>query len=99
MPFRGFAPLSVLTTIERAFVRAGGPLAARRPSCRAGKGNDQVRFEGYVTTLNPKLKTIAPVALRAPRPGARAGGCGRAMDTLMDEQRRRGCARLRERPV
>lgn len=26
-----------------------------------GKGNDQVRFEGYVTTLNPKLKTIAPV--------------------------------------
>lgn len=26
-----------------------------------GKGNDQVRFEGYVTTLDPKLKTIAPV--------------------------------------
>lgn len=26
-----------------------------------GKGNDQVRFEGYITTLNPKLKTIAPV--------------------------------------
>jgi len=26
-----------------------------------GKGNDQVRFEGYMTTLNPKLKTIAPV--------------------------------------
>lgn len=26
-----------------------------------GKGNDQVRFEGYIITLNPKLKTIAPV--------------------------------------
>ncbi|MBI5754803.1 argininosuccinate synthase [Candidatus Peregrinibacteria bacterium] len=26
-----------------------------------GKGNDQVRFEGYLTTLNPKIKTIAPV--------------------------------------
>ncbi len=26
-----------------------------------GKGNDQVRFEGYITTLNPKIKTIAPV--------------------------------------
>lgn len=26
-----------------------------------GKGNDQVRFESYITTLNPKLKTIAPV--------------------------------------
>lgn len=26
-----------------------------------GKGNDQVRFEGYITTLNPNLKTIAPV--------------------------------------
>ena len=26
-----------------------------------GKGNDQVRFEGYITTLDPKLRTIAPV--------------------------------------
>uniref|UniRef100_A0A0G4IF14 argininosuccinate synthase n=1 Tax=Chromera velia CCMP2878 TaxID=1169474 RepID=A0A0G4IF14_9ALVE len=26
-----------------------------------GKGNDQVRFEGYITTLNPALKVIAPV--------------------------------------
>ena len=26
-----------------------------------GKGNDQVRFECYVTTLDPKLKIIAPV--------------------------------------
>ncbi len=26
-----------------------------------GKGNDQVRFEGYITTLDPDLKTIAPV--------------------------------------
>ena len=25
------------------------------------KGNDQVRFESYITTLNPKLKIIAPV--------------------------------------
>lgn len=26
-----------------------------------GKGNDQVRFESYVTTLDPTIKTIAPV--------------------------------------
>ncbi len=26
-----------------------------------GKGNDQIRFEGYITTLDPTLKTIAPV--------------------------------------
>ncbi|PIT87458.1 MAG: argininosuccinate synthase [Candidatus Magasanikbacteria bacterium CG10_big_fil_rev_8_21_14_0_10_40_10] len=26
-----------------------------------GKGNDQVRFEGYMTTLDPQIKTIAPV--------------------------------------
>jgi argininosuccinate synthase len=26
-----------------------------------GKGNDQVRFESYITTLDPELKTIAPV--------------------------------------
>lgn len=26
-----------------------------------GKGNDQVRFEAYITTLDPSLKTIAPV--------------------------------------
>jgi argininosuccinate synthase len=26
-----------------------------------GKGNDQVRFESYILTLNPKIKIIAPV--------------------------------------
>src|SRR5699024_9025339 len=26
-----------------------------------GKGNDQVRFEGYITTLDPAIKIIAPV--------------------------------------
>lgn len=26
-----------------------------------GKGNDQVRFESYITTLDPNIKTIAPV--------------------------------------
>src|SRR3990167_4059468 len=26
-----------------------------------GKGNDQVRFEGYMTTLDPTIKIIAPV--------------------------------------
>ncbi|MCF7906238.1 argininosuccinate synthase [Candidatus Gracilibacteria bacterium] len=26
-----------------------------------GKGNDQIRFESYITTLNPEMKTIAPV--------------------------------------
>ncbi len=40
---------------------------AAQENCRViahgctGKGNDQVRFESYITTLNPKLKTIAPV--------------------------------------
>ncbi len=26
-----------------------------------GKGNDQIRFEGYITSLNPNLKIIAPI--------------------------------------
>src|SRR3990167_6601076 len=26
-----------------------------------GKGNDQVRIEGYILALNPKMKIIAPV--------------------------------------
>jgi argininosuccinate synthase len=26
-----------------------------------GKGNDQIRFDSYITTLNPKLKILAPV--------------------------------------
>ena len=26
-----------------------------------GKGNDQVRFDGYITTLDPEMKVIAPV--------------------------------------
>ena len=26
-----------------------------------GKGNDQIRFEGYITSLNPDLKIIAPI--------------------------------------
>ena len=26
-----------------------------------GKGNDQIRFEGYIITLDPKMKIIAPV--------------------------------------
>lgn len=26
-----------------------------------GKGNDQIRFDGYITTLNPELKIMAPV--------------------------------------
>ena len=40
---------------------------ARKYNCQViahgatGKGNDQVRFEGHIITLNPKLKTIAPV--------------------------------------
>ncbi|MEI7510779.1 MAG: argininosuccinate synthase [Candidatus Peregrinibacteria bacterium] len=42
-----------------------------------GKGNDQVRFEGYITTLNPKLKTIAPV---------REWGMGRDEEILYAEK-------------
>ncbi len=40
---------------------------ARQTGCEViahgctGKGNDQVRFEGYLTTLDPKIKIIAPV--------------------------------------
>ncbi len=40
---------------------------AKKHNCKViahgctGKGNDQVRFEGYITTLNPDMKIIAPV--------------------------------------
>lgn len=42
-----------------------------------GKGNDQVRFEGYMTTLNPEIKTIAPV---------REWGMGREEEIAYAEQ-------------
>lgn len=43
-----------------------------------GKGNDQVRFESYITTLNPDLKTIAPV---------REWGMGREEEIAYAEER------------
>ncbi len=42
-----------------------------------GKGNDQVRFEGYITTLDPNLKVIAPV---------REWGMGRDEELLYAEK-------------
>lgn len=42
-----------------------------------GKGNDQVRFEGYITTLDPKIKIIAPV---------REWGMGREEEMAYAEQ-------------
>lgn len=42
-----------------------------------GKGNDQVRFEGYMTTLNPDIKIIAPV---------REWGMGRQEEIMFAEK-------------
>jgi argininosuccinate synthase len=56
-----FTPLGRIITSEVA-VRM-----ANKYGCKViahgctGKGNDQVRFESYITTLNPELKTIAPI--------------------------------------
>ena len=55
------------TPIGRAITAKKGVETAQRMgiNCVAhgstGKGNDQVRFEGYVLALDPKMKVIAPV--------------------------------------
>jgi len=54
-------------SIGRALISRIGVSIAHKEYCDViahgctGKGNDQVRFEGYITTLDPKLKTIAPI--------------------------------------
>eukprot|EP01068_Selenidium_serpulae_P012997 Selendium_serpulae@DN5910_c0_g3_i1.p1 len=53
--------------LGRVMISKAAVEAAKKYNCEVvahgctGKGNDQVRFEGYMTTLNPKLKVIAPV--------------------------------------
>eukprot|EP00923_Selenidium_pygospionis_P024093 GHVN01041828.1.p1 GENE.GHVN01041828.1~~GHVN01041828.1.p1 ORF type:complete len:422 (+),score=52.06 GHVN01041828.1:181-1446(+) len=53
--------------LGRVIIARAAVEAAAKHDCQVvahgctGKGNDQVRFEGYITTLNPNLKTIAPV--------------------------------------
>jgi argininosuccinate synthase len=54
-----------------------------------GKGNDQVRFEGYITTLNPELKTIAPV---------REWGMGRQEEIAYAEKHNIPVKQLAEKP-
>lgn len=55
------------TPLGRVMIAKVAVQMAKKYNCEViahgctGKGNDQVRFEGYITTLNPNLKTIAPV--------------------------------------
>jgi argininosuccinate synthase len=55
------------TPIGRAITAAKAVEVAKHVGADAiahgctGKGNDQVRLEGYMTTLNPDIKVIAPV--------------------------------------
>ncbi len=55
------------TPIGRAICAAKAIAVAKKVGADAvahgctGKGNDQVRFEGYMLTLNPDIKIIAPV--------------------------------------
>jgi len=56
-----FCPLGRVTTSKIAVKTANQKgIKVIAHGC-TGKGNDQVRFEGYITTLDPNLKTIAPV--------------------------------------
>ncbi|MDQ5958406.1 MAG: argininosuccinate synthase, partial [Patescibacteria group bacterium] len=55
------------TPLGRVIISEVAVKIAKKYNCEViahgctGKGNDQVRFESYITTLNPGLKTIAPV--------------------------------------
>lgn len=55
------------TCLSRVVLSQVAVKIARENNCEViahgctGKGNDQVRFDAYVTTLDPKLKIIAPV--------------------------------------
>lgn len=55
------------TPLGRIIISEIAVKVAKQYNCKVvahwctGKWNDQVRFESYITTLNPNLKTIAPV--------------------------------------
>ena len=55
------------TPLGRVIISEIAVLVANEKGCKViahgctGKGNDQVRFEAYITTLDATLKTIAPV--------------------------------------
>lgn len=55
------------TPLGRVIISQVGVKMAKKYGCDViahgctGKGNDQVRFESYIITLDPKIKTIAPV--------------------------------------
>ena len=55
------------TPLGRVIISKIATEIAKKYNCQViahgatGKGNDQVRFECYITTLNPELKIIAPV--------------------------------------
>lgn len=55
------------TPMGRAVLAKNAVKAAKKYQCDAiahgctGKGNDQVRIEGYILTFDPKMKVLAPV--------------------------------------
>lgn len=70
------------TCLSRVIVSQVAVRVAKENGCEVvahgctGKGNDQVRFDAYITTLNPGLKIIAPV---------REWGMGREEEILYAE--------------
>lgn len=58
---------ALLTPLGRVMISKIAVKVAKEMGCTViahgctGKGNDQVRFESYIITLDPSLKTIAPV--------------------------------------
>lgn len=58
---------ALLTPLGRVMISKIAVKVAHEMGCTVvahgctGKGNDQVRFESYIITLDPSLKTIAPV--------------------------------------
>ena len=55
------------TPLGRVMIAKIAVKIAKKYNCKViahgstGKGNDQVRFDGYITTLDPNIKIIAPV--------------------------------------
>jgi argininosuccinate synthase len=70
------------TCLSRVIVSQVAVKVAQENNCKViahgctGKGNDQVRFDGYITTLDPSMKIIAPV---------REWGMGREEEILYAE--------------
>ena len=63
--YQGGYPMS--DPVGRVMISKVAVAVAKQQNCEVvahgatGKGNDQVRFEAYITTLDPSLKIIAPV--------------------------------------